>query len=131
MPSTEACPTLNNGILSAILRSSGGASQGTHFRPVLAPRVAHAALAQGACVELRVQAWRCAINRANEHSEHEYSVITPSSEIRVHGEAAAMKHAAEASLGSCGSVEVVRDDGRLTMIYWEGSLQGVIRRRAR
>jgi hypothetical protein len=42
-----------------------------------------------------------------------------------------MRRAVQASLESTGCVEVVRDDGRLTMVYWQGSLQGCVYRRGR
>jgi hypothetical protein len=47
----------------------------------------------------------------------------------VHGRRKAMKHAAEASRNVDATVEVVRDDGRLTFIYWGGMLQGCVDRR--
>jgi hypothetical protein len=75
--------------------------------------------------------WRCVIEPTSEHSEHVFSVVSPSSETRVRGKRAAMKRAAEASRRSGGCVEVVRDDGRLTMIFWEGSLQGYVYKRTK
>jgi hypothetical protein len=77
---------------------------------------------------MNIAPWRCVINPASERTEHKFSIITPSSEIRVQGKHAAMRRAAQASLESTGCVEVVRDDGRFTMIYWQGSLQGCVYR---
>ena len=45
------------------------------------------------------------------------------------GRRAAMKRGQEASRGVEGSVEVVRDDGLLMFIYWNGVLQGCVDKR--
>lgn len=47
----------------------------------------------------------------------------------MHGRRKAMKQAEEASRELDATVEVVRDDGRLTFIYWGGILQGCVDRR--
>lgn len=47
----------------------------------------------------------------------------------MHGRRKAMKRAEQASRELETTVEVVRDDGRLTFIYWDGILQGCVDRR--
>ena len=69
------------------------------------------------------------MNATSERAEHEFSIVTPSGKLRVQGRREAVRRAEEASRKTDRCVEVVRDDGRLTLIFWDGMLQGYVQKR--
>ncbi|AKT37481.1 hypothetical protein [Chondromyces crocatus] len=60
--------------------------------------------------------------------DQEFSIVTPNGHLRVQGRMEAMRRGEEASRKTDHCIEVIRDDGRLTFIFWDGTLQGCVQR---
>ncbi|EYF00454.1 Hypothetical protein CAP_0823 [Chondromyces apiculatus DSM 436] len=65
----------------------------------------------------------------SERIDQAFSIVTPSGPVRVQGRIEAMRRGEEVSRKTESCVEVVRDDGRLTFIFWDGMLQGCVQKR--